>query len=91
MHMTAKRFTVEKTHYINVEGKVIPISTLPDIVAQEFEVLDMMKEELLSLQYKVELISHAIKSKSNDLGLAVQKCLEETHKDNEDERSEKVE
>lgn len=89
--MTAKRFIVEKTHYINVDGKVIPISTLPDVVSQEFEVLDMMKHDLLELQYKIELITHAIKSKSNELGMAVQKYLEETSKENTNERTESIE
>lgn len=63
-----KRLTPEKTTFMNVGGTMVPLSTLPDNIAQEFLVIDRMKNEAADLTYKLEVLALAIKAKSQELG-----------------------
>lgn len=67
-----KRLVSEKTTYITSDDGVIPIDRLPEEIQQEFEVLDMMKNRLTEFRFEIELIGHAIKSKTQEIGLMVQ-------------------
>lgn len=67
-----KRLVSEKTTYITSDDGVIPIDHLPEEIQQEFEVLDMMKNRLTDFRFEIELMGHAIKSKTNEIGLMVQ-------------------
>ena len=66
-----KRLTPEKTTFINVGGTMVPTSVLPDNIAQEFLIIDRMKAEAADLTYKLEVLSLAIKGKSQELGASV--------------------
>jgi len=70
-----KRLLAEKTTYLTSDDGVIPIDTLPEPIVQEFEVLDLMKKKLTDLRFEVEVIGHAIKSKSQEIGTLVQEHL----------------
>ena len=71
MNAMPKRLTPEKTTFINVAGTMVPVSTLPENIAQEFLLIDTMKQEAASLSYKLEVLSLALKAKSRELGAAV--------------------
>jgi uncharacterized protein YaaN involved in tellurite resistance len=62
-----KRFTAEKTVFINVGGNTVPITTLNQEIIQEFEVLDRIKQDAATMTYQLEILAHAIKSKTADL------------------------
>lgn len=71
MKKMPKRLTPEKTTFINVGGSMIPIYALPYEISQEFLMIDAMKSEAAQLTYRLEVLSLAIKAKSQDLGNAV--------------------
>lgn len=66
-----KRLTPDKTTFINVGGSMVPTSVLPDSIAQEFLLVDRMKNEAAELTYKLEVLALAIKAKSQELGAMV--------------------
>lgn len=63
-----KRLTPDKTTFINVGGTMVPTSVLPDNIAQEFLLVDRMKNEAADLTYRLEVLALAIKAKSQELG-----------------------
>ena len=75
-----KRLVAEKTTYITSDDGVIPIDHLPEVIRQEFEVLDMMKSRLTEFRFEIELLGHAIKSKTNEIGLMVQEHFNSSSK-----------
>lgn len=70
-----KRLTPEKTTFINVGGTMVPISTLPSNIAQEFLLIDAMKSEAAQITYRLEILSLAIKGKSQELANAVARYM----------------
>lgn len=70
-----KRLTPEKTTFINVGGAMVPISTLPPNIAQEFLLIDAMKSEAAQISYRLEILSLAIKGKSQELANAVARYM----------------
>ena len=72
-----KKYATEKTTFITDEdGKSIPVSTLPEELQKEFEVLDQMKIDYTDALYKVEVLRFAIKGKSDVIISEVAKILE---------------
>lgn len=93
-HIMPKRLTPEKTTFINVGGTMIPITTLPDSIAQEFLLIDAMKADAADLTYRLEILSLAIRSKTQDLGnmvaqYMVQKNQDSTGSDKRDDDADK--
>lgn len=70
-----KRLTSEKTTYLTSGDGVIPIDTLPEPIIQEFEVLDAMKKRLTDLRFEIEIMGHAISSKTQEITVMVQEHL----------------
>lgn len=66
-----KRLTPEKTTFMNVGGTMVPLSSLPDNIAQEFLLIDRMKNDAADLTYRLEVLALAIKAKSQELGGAI--------------------
>lgn len=69
------RLRPEKTTFINVGDTMIPISILPANIAQEFILIDRMKDEAAELTYRLEILSLAMKSKVQELGDSVSEHL----------------
>lgn len=64
-----KRLTPEPTTFINIGDSMIPISTLPENIAQEFLLIDRLKSEAVELTYRLEVITLAIKAKTQEIGV----------------------
>jgi hypothetical protein len=71
MRNLPKRLTPEKTSTINTDGKVIAISTLPLELQEEFLIVDEIKIEAAELSYRLEVLTLALATKSQQLGMAV--------------------
>lgn len=82
-----KRLTPEKTTFINVGGTMIPISTLPYNIAQEFLLIDAMKSEAVQITYRLEILSLAIKAKSQELVNAVAQYMVQQQSEQNDTKS----
>ena len=69
---TPKKYTSEKTAIIHIHGSPVLVSTLPQKIIQEFDMMDMMKAEADELLYKLEILSLAMKSKTSDINAMIE-------------------
>lgn len=73
-----KKFTAEKTSFIHVGTATIAVSSFPSAILTEFEVLDSMKHDAGVLAYQLEVITSAIKSKTNEIAGLISEHYKET-------------
>lgn len=62
-----KRFAHEKTSFINVSGTTVPVTSFPQFIVEEFEVLDKMKSKAAEMAFDLEMLALAIKQKTSDI------------------------
>lgn len=72
-----KKFTAEKTTFIHVGTATVPVSSFPSKILSEFEVLDSMKQDAGNLAYQLEVITLAIKAKTNELATEIAEYYKE--------------
>lgn len=66
-----KKFITEKTTFIHVGNATVPVSSFPSKILTEFDVLDSMKQDAGNLAYRLEVITLAIKAKTNELAVEI--------------------
>lgn len=62
-----KRFVHEKTTVINVGGSAVPVTSFPQAIIEEFEMMDKMKFEAGELAFRLEVLALAIKAKTAEI------------------------
>lgn len=82
-----KRLNPDKTTFLNTPNGLLPLSSFPETLVQEFAVLDKMKQEFAELTYKVEVMGLAIKAKGQEVAMAANAHIKSTTADVKDEQT----
>ena len=70
-----KRFNPDPTTFINIGENMLPLSVLTKEIQEEFAVLDKMKSEMGELSFRVEVLTSALRNKSQEIGAMVTEHL----------------
>lgn len=87
MRKLPKRMTMPPTTVFNVGGTVIPISSLPDEIAEEFLLIDAIRNEASEYAYKLEVLQLALNAKTEEVGAKIVAYLTEQMKNSKKEEN----